>query len=172
MDYLWLLIVLLIAVAVIYGTYLTITTVAEKIFEKQRWEIRSKNVEITLPLRLQAYERMCIFLERISPNNLLLRTTVTATSAVELQEIVLMEIRNEYNHNVAQQLYMSQGAWEQVTAAMNETVAAINQAAAQVPAEAPAAELAKQIFAQIMGQEAQPVTRALGVLREEIRMLF
>lgn len=172
MDYLWPLVVLLIGVIGIYGIYLTISTIADKIFEKQKWEIRGKNIEITLPLRLQAYERMCIFLERITPNNLLLRVVPMVGSALELQQVLLKEIRDEYNHNVAQQLYMSPHAWEQLTNAMNETVAVINQASQEVSAEAPAAELAKKIFAAVIGQEKQPVYHAVQVLKEEIRTLF
>ena len=70
MEYYLILTVLILGAVVTFGMYLTITTVANKIFEKQRWDMRSKNIEITLPLRLQAYERMSLFLERISPNNL------------------------------------------------------------------------------------------------------
>ena len=172
MEYQMILIVLLLGAIVTFGIYMTITTVADKIFEKQKWDIRGKNIEITLPLRLQAYERMCLFLERITPSNLLLRLVPSAMSALELQQILLQEIRDEYNHNVAQQLYMSTNAWEQITNAMNETVAAINQAATDVPGEAPPAELAKKIFSQVIEKEVQPAAHALKVLKEEIRLVF
>ena len=172
MEYYLILTVLILGAVVTFGMYLTITTVANKIFEKQRWDMRSKNIEITLPLRLQAYERMCLFLERISPNNLLLRLVPSATSALELQKIVLHEVREEYNHNVAQQLYISTHAWEQIVNAMNETVAVVNQAAAEVSAEAPASDLAKKIFSHVIEKEIQPSTHALKVLKEEIRNVF
>lgn len=172
MEYYLILTVLILGAVVTFGMYLTITTVANKIFEKQRWDIRSQNIGITLPLRLQAYERMCLFLERITPNNLLLRLAPSATSALELQQIVLHEIREEYNHNVAQQLYISTHAWEQIVNAMNETVAVVNQAAAEVSAEAPASDLAKKIFSHVIEKEIQPSTHALKVLKEEIRNVF
>lgn len=172
MEYYLILTVLILGAVVTFGMYLTITTVANKIFEKQRWDMRSKNIGITLPLRLQAYERMCLFLERIAPNNLLLRLAPSATSALELQQIVLHEIREEYNHNVAQQLYISTHAWEQIVNAMNETVAVVNQAAAEVSAEAPASDLAKKIFSHVIEKEIQPSTHALKVLKEEIRNVF
>ncbi|MCF0073143.1 hypothetical protein LZD49_21875 [Dyadobacter sp. CY261] len=172
MEYIWVLTILILGVIVTFGIYLTITTVANKIFEKQRWDIRSKNIEITLPLRLQAYERMCLFLERITPNNLLLRLAPSAMSSLELQQIILHEIREEYNHNVAQQLYISSHAWEQIVNAMNETVAVINQAAAEVGGENPPADLAKKIFSYVIDKEVQPTTHALKVLKEEIRNVF
>lgn len=171
MEYVFLLAILVLGAVIIYGTYITVTTIADKIFENKKWELRNTNSGITLPLRLQAYERMCLF-ERITPGNLLLRLTPTAASTLELQQILLHDIREEYNHNVAQQLYMSAFAWEQITNAMNETVAVINQAAGEVSAEAPASELARKIFAQIIEKDDQPSATALKVLKEEIRSLF
>ena len=172
MNYELMLVILLLGAVITFGIYMTITTVSDKVFEKQKWDLRAKSTSITLPLRLQAYERLCLFLERISPNSLLLRLVPSAMSALELQQLLLQEIREEYNHNVAQQLYISTQAWEQVTNAMNETMAAINQAALEVSAEAPPAELAKKIFSQVIEKETQPVAHALKVLKEEIRQIF
>jgi thiaminase len=171
-EYQLILIILILGGIITYGIYLTITTVANKIFEKQKWDIRTKNIEITLPLRLQAYERMCLFLERITPNQLLLRLVPAAMSALELQQILLQEIREEYNHNVAQQLYISSHSWEQITNAMNEMVAVINQAALEVAPEAPPADLAKKIFSHVIEKEVQPAAHALKVLKEEVRTIF
>lgn len=172
MEFYPLIVVLLLGGIVTYGMYLTITTVAEKLFEKQRWDIRSKNIEITLPLRLQAFERMCLFLERITPGNLLLRLVGSAITAQELQHVILLEVREEYNHNLAQQIYISAAAWEQVTNAMNETVSIVNQASALVPAEAPATDLAKKILAHVIEKEIQPSTHALQFLKNEVQKVF
>ena len=172
MEYYILLTITLLGGAIIYGIYLTISTVAEKIFEKQKWDIRNKQTGITLPLRLQAYERMCLFLERISPSNLLIRLAPAASTSIELQQILLSDIREEYNHNVAQQMYMSNNAWEQITNAMNEIVADINNASAEIASDAPASDLAKKIFAHVIEKNVQPSSFALNVLKDEIRGLF
>lgn len=164
--------VMILGAIVTYGMYLTITTVADKVFEKQKFDIHSKNTEITLPLRLQAYERMCLFLERITPNNLLLRLVPSASNALELQQILLHEIREEFNHNLAQQIYISNEAWGHIVNAMNEIVSVINQAAAEVESDAPASELAKKIFAQVIQKEIQPTTHALVFLKQEIQGVF
>ncbi len=164
--------VLILGSIVTYGMYLTITTVAEKIFEKQRWDIKSKNTEITLPLRLQAYERMCLFLERITPGHLLLRLVASAENAQQLQSLLLHEIREEYNHNLAQQIYMSNDAWEQVSNAMNEIVSIVNQAAGIVSPEAPATDLAKKILSQVIEKDVQPSTHALKFLKSEVQTIF
>lgn len=172
MEYYVLLAFVLLGAAVVYGTYLTVTTIADKVLQKQKWDSRNKNIEIVLPLRLQAYERMSIFLERISPSSLLLRLTPNAGTALELQHILLSEIREEYNHNVAQQIYMSNNAWEQIGYAMNETIADINNAAAEVSPDAPAQDLGKKIFSLVIAREVQPTTHALTALKAEIREVF
>lgn len=172
MEYFLMLAVVVFGTIIIFGIYLTVTTVAEKVFTKQKFDARLKNIEITLPLRLQAYERMCLFLERISPNNLLLRLVPVASNALDLQQILLTDIREEYNHNVAQQMYMSSNAWDQINNAMNEIVADINNASTEVTADAPASDLAKKIFAQVIQKEVQPTSYALKVLKEEIREIF
>ena len=172
MEYTLILGVLAVGLVLTLALGVMLNSVADKFLEKQRIDVRSKNVNITLPLRLQAYERMCLFLERITPNNLLLRLAPSAMSALELQTIILHEIREEYNHNVAQQLYVSSHAWEQIVNAMNETVAIVNQAAAEVSPEAPAADLAKKVFSHVIEKEIQPSTHALKVLKEEIRNVF
>lgn len=167
-----LLIVLLLGSIMTFGMYLTITTVASKVFEKQKWDIVTRNVEITLPLRLQAYERMCLFLERITPGNLILRLVASAGSAQELQTLLLFEIREEYNHNLSQQIYMSNDAWEQVANAMNEVVSIINQSSGVVAPDAPATDLAKTILSQVIEKEIQPSTHALKFLKKEVQTLF
>lgn len=167
-----LLTIAIVALIVTFGLYITLTTLAEKFFEKQRWDIRSKNTEITLPLRLQAYERMCLFLERITPNHLLLRTSGSASNALEFQQILLQEIREEYNHNLAQQVYMSDQTWEEIKKAVNEVQSLINQAASEVQPDAPANDLAKKIFERVIQQEIQPCTHALKVAKAEIQRTF
>jgi hypothetical protein len=164
--------ILLVAVVVMSGLYLILTTLAEKFFEKQRWDFRSKNTEIILPLRLQAYERMCLFLERITPNQLLLRTSGSASNALEFQHILLREIREEFNHNLAQQVYISNDTWEQIKKAVNEVQSLINRAAAEVDQEAPASDLGRKIFEQVIQQDIQPCTHALRIVKEEVQQIF
>ena len=172
MEYYILLTIIILGAGIIYGVYLTITTVPDKAIEKQRWDLRGKQTDIILPIRLQAYERMCIFLERISPGSLLLRLVPAASNALELQQIMLNDIREEYNHNVAQQMYMSNNAWDKINNAMNEIVADINNASSEVTPEAPASDLAKKIFSNVIQKEIEPAAHALKVLKEEIRQIF
>src|SRR6187402_2039783 len=93
---------------VLYGMYVTVKLMLEREAEKQRVELKNRYASDVTPLRLQAYERMALFLERITPANLLLRLNGETSVALDLQQLLLREIREEYNHNVSQQIYMSQ----------------------------------------------------------------
>lgn len=172
MEFYSFIVVMLLGGIVTFGMYLTITTVASKVFDKQKYDLRFKNTEITLPLRLQAYERMCLYLERITPNNLLLRLVPGVQTALELQQVLLFEIREEFNHNLAQQVYISPEGWEHIANAMNEIVAIINQAAVEVEPQSPSSDLAKKILAQVIQKEVQPTTHALNFIKKEIQSVF
>lgn len=164
--------ILLPAAIVLYAMYLTVQAFLNKEFEKKLVDIKIRNTEVVLPVRLQAYERMCLFLERISPNNLILRLNNDMLSATELHHVLLSEIRDEYNHNVSQQVYMSDEAWNQVKSAMEETVSIINNAAGQVNSEGRSMDLAKAIFEIIIQQELDPAGKALKYVKDEIRQSF
>src|SRR4028119_1270098 len=110
--------ILLPAAAVLYAMYLTVKAFLNKDFDKRLVDIKIKNTELTLPLRLQAYERMCLFLERISPHNLVVRLNEPAYNAIQFHQKLLLEIREEYNHNLSQQVYMSDQSWTYVKNAM------------------------------------------------------
>jgi len=90
---------------VLYAMILVVKSFLDKEFQKKMIDIKTKNKETVLPIRLQAYERMCLFLERMAPNNLIPRIKSGKFSAREFHQIMLNEIREEYNHNVSQQVY-------------------------------------------------------------------
>jgi len=155
-----------------FGLYLTITSIAKNYFEKQQWDNRRRNSELIVPLRLQAYERMCLFLERITPDNLVVRLSGAAENAAEFHHMLLKEIREEYNHNLAQQLYMSHAAWGNIKKAMHDTVALINRAAEKAGKDASPTEMGRQIFQLIMENDEQATEKALKFLKEEIQAVF
>ena len=156
----------------LYGMYLTVKLLLEREADRHHNDVKQRYSETIIPIRLQAYERMVLFLERISPNNLLLRLGNTADTALELQQLLLRDIRDEYNHNLSQQVYMSQNAWDQVQQAMNDVTTLINQAAGETRPDMPAIELSKRIFERIIQRDRQPTADALRVVKEEIQAMF
>jgi hypothetical protein len=97
--------ILLPAALVLYAMYLTMKSVVARELVKANAEYKAKSSEHILPNRLQAFERMCLFLERLSPGNLVLRLNTVSMTARELQHLMIAEIREEFNHNLSQQIY-------------------------------------------------------------------
>src|ERR1041385_1171654 len=151
-----LLMILIPASVVLYAVYLLVRSFIVKEIELKKLEIRSRSIETVLPVRLQAYERMTLFLERTSPQNLLIRMNQPGITSREFQKLLLEEIRNEYNHNVSQQVYIGEEVWSVIKNAKEDVIININEAAQQVPADAPSIELAKRIFEVTMSKNVDP----------------
>lgn len=164
--------ILLPALAVLYAMYITVKSFLDKQLEHKVLDIKAKHKETTLPLRLQAYERMCLFLERITPNNLLVRLNDSNYTAKEFQQIMIADIREEFNHNLSQQLYMSDKAWEMVTAAKEDVLSTIHMASKELNENAKSVDLAKKIFDLMLQKENDQVQTALKVVKDEIRVLL
>ena len=164
--------ILIPAAAVLYGMYLTVQTFLQKQFEQKQLELKQKNIEIITPIRLQAYERMTLFLERITPDNLLLRLGNADIQVIDYQRLILHEIREEFNHNLSQQIYMSHQAWEKTRQAMNVVVALVNTSAIAISPDAPALNLSKKIFETVITENKQPTAEALKFLKEEVQGIF
>lgn len=164
--------IVLPAALLLYAMYLTVRSFLNKQTEEKWLEIRNKNSETMLPLRVQAYERMCLFLERINPGNLIMRLNAPEYNAKEFQQLLLREIREEYNHNLAQQIYMSNEVWGAVMNAKEEIVMSINQAAEALTEEDRSIVLAKRVFEQMATRKVDVVDFAIKSLKEEVRTLF
>ncbi|CAH0997369.1 hypothetical protein EMA8858_03501 [Emticicia aquatica] len=164
--------ILIPSAAVLYGMYLTVQTFLEKQFEQKQLEVKQKNTELVTPIRLQAYERMTLFLERITPNNLLIRINNMDIQAIDYQRLILQEIREEFNHNLSQQVYMSHEAWEKIRKAMNDVVALVNTSATEIDSNSASINLSKKIFEKVISENQQPTMEALKFLKEEIQTMF
>ena len=133
---------------------------------------RSEDQKILLPLRLQAYERIVLFLERISPNNILMRLNKPDMTAIELQSVLVKTIREEFEYNLSQQIYISSTAWEMVKNAKEETIKMINIAAGKSNEEAPSANLVRNIFELALGTGKLPVDSAIDEIKKEIQRIL
>lgn len=137
---------------------------------KQQWSLEAKRQ--TLPLRLQAYERMTLLMERISPEALLMRTSPGEASSGLYSQMLLEEISVEWNHNLSQQIYLSQDAWNAVRTARGQVAELIAACAGHVHADTPASELTRVILASLLELDTHPTRQALDILREEAFQLF
>lgn len=172
MDLNSLLAILISVLIVTAGTYYSITALGKSFVGRKHGELRLANHQLTMPLRLQAYERMALFLERVAPNNLILRVAPSATTAAELHQLLLREIREEFNHNLAQQIYIGSDTWEVIRNAKEEIVTLVNLSAQEVAADGSATDLARQIMKRVIEQETLAVSAALQVVKNEVQALF
>jgi hypothetical protein len=131
-----------------------------------------KNSYDATPVRLQAYERLLLLLERIGVNNLVMRTYQEGTSANKLREDLQRSIRSEFDHNLTQQLYVSEEAWDLIRKAKEEMVKFINTEAEKLEENASALELSKALFDRASQVETMPTTAAAEYLKQEARQLF
>lgn len=113
--------------------------------ERQNKPVKEKN-----PLQLQAYERLTLFAERIKLENLISRLYVNGMSARDMQAALQLSIKDEYEHNITQQIYVNPDIWTAVTKMKEQNLFIINQLAAMLPSNANAMDLNKRILDLVM----------------------
>ena len=164
--------ILIPASLVLYAVYLMVRSFIQREIDLKKLEVRTRSIETILPARLQAYERMALFLERISPQNLLIRLNAPGYAARDFQKLLLDEIRNEYNHNVSQQVYMGEEVWNQIRNAKEDLIILINEASSRVTIDSTSIDLSKKIFEMVMDKKVDPIGHALSELKKEIQQVF
>lgn len=146
---------------------------AEKEEAKQQVLIRSEMLKQHLPLKLGAYERAVLFLERITPSSLLPRhTNGEGRSAEQFHAELIQDIRIEFEHNLAQQIYISHHAWAALVQAKEEIINLINQAKKELNEQANGLDLSKKIITKISVSKSIPTHKATFVLKSDIHELF
>jgi len=106
----------------------------------------------TQPLQLAAYERLVILADRIAIPNLISRSNQSGFSKAEMQQLLTQTIKQEYEHNLSQQIYVSADAWEAVRSLKDQNIHLINQVASVLPAEANGLDLNKKILDFVLNQ--------------------
>jgi hypothetical protein len=122
-----------------------------------------------LPIQTQAYERLILFLERIHPERLVFRVNKPGMSARLMQAEILKLIREEFDHNLAQQLYISNDAWNAVKAAREETFKILNHAAEKTDSNASSFDFSTAIIETVDKLEKIPTEVAVNILKAEFR---
>ncbi|MCP9764392.1 DUF7935 family protein [Lacihabitans soyangensis] len=128
--------------------------------------------EIAFPLRLQAYERLALFLERIKPENIFTRLNYNDLTVEDLQGAVIPEIKKELNHNIAQQIYIEPAIWDKIVMAANTTASDLNQ---QILAHKNLGNSRDVVLQILKNQEllcSQTINSVLGDLKADIQKYF
>lgn len=170
--FLTVLIVLVAAGSVFAATFFVVKEFFANEEKKRGAEIKAGNQTIVIPARLQAYERVILLLERIAPQSLIMRTHKNGMSARLLQSELVRSIRNEYEHNISQQLYLSANSWEYVKSAKEETIKIINIAATKIPESGNGLDLSQKIFEIGAQLKKLPTDIAIEQVRKEFSQQF
>ena len=120
---------------------------------------RRETLKVVTPIRLQAYERMALFLERIAPNSLVLRCYQPGMDLKLLQGVMTKNIRDEWEHNLSQQVYLSEDTWIHIREAKEEMINLVNASAVTLTDTTDPTRLAANIFAS--AAQRSPVDEAL-----------
>ncbi len=133
---------------------------------------KSLENETILPLKLQAYERLILFLERINPANLVVREIEPGLNASQFHKKLLNTIREEYEHNITQQIYVSDSVWNLVRRAKEEVMTLINESMKKVTPDEPAVKLGEMILSGIFEEDKDPVAQAIAAIKKEMQITF
>ena len=131
---------------------------------------RRETLKVVTPIRLQAYERMALFLERISPDSLVLRCYQPGMDLKLLQGVMTKNIRDEWEHNLSQQVYLDPATWARIRESKDEMINLVNSSAVTLTDTDDPTRLAASIFAS--AAKHLPTDKALEELHKEINELF
>lgn len=149
-----------------------IRSASEKESRSVTVELKKQRQEFFLPSRVDAYQRLTLLMERVHPSSLVMRLHNPGVLAKTLQADFLQSIREEFEHNVAQQLFVSGESWQLVKNAKEETIKIINLAASQLQPTATGMDLSTKIFELVAEIGKLPSEIAIEYLKKELQELF
>jgi hypothetical protein len=160
------------ALIVFFTSWVLIRNMIKNDQDKRKHELILQNSRTVTPIKLQAYERIVLFLERISLESLLVRVSSSDMTASQLHTTLLSTIRSEFEHNMSQQIYMSQQAWEVVRNARSNMIKIINSEAEKMAAGSSSMALSRQLLEKVMEMEKEPTRAAIDYIKGEISRMI
>ncbi len=136
---------------------------------RRRYLLHKESQKSILPIRLQAYERMALFLERISIPSLVVRIAPKSTKKNEYESLLISNIEKEFDHNLSQQIYITEDCWNIIKAAKSATIQSIRKAAMS---ETDTADKLREDILNHTMDKSSPSTTALSYIKKEIRELW
>lgn len=165
--------IILPAGAVFAAAYFLVNRFIGNEQNRREFELKKAAQSLVTPVKIQAYERIVIFLERIHPNTLVVRVNKHGMTAQVLHQELIKAIKSEYDHNLSQQIYMSHNAWELVKNSKEEVLKLINISATKVPHDANSNDLAMMVLNITSNLDKRlPSEIALEYVKKEISQIF
>jgi len=143
--------IIILAVAAGYGVLYSIMVLTKK--DKKEKKVTKANSAINAQVQLQAYERLILLVDRIALPNLIARLGKEAMSAREMQQLLVQNIREEFDYNITQQIYVTPDAWGAVKNLKEQNMLIINQFANTLPPNATGLDLNKLLLQFLMNDK-------------------
>ena len=137
---------------------------------RRRYLVQKEAQNNLLPMRMQAYERLSLLLERIDPNKLLIRVKPFSDSIEKYEALLIQNIEQEFEHNVTQQIYVTPECWNLINAAKNATIHIIRQAV--MHEKTGDADGLREFLLRNFMEEVTPSQKALAYIKKEVGELF
>lgn len=135
-------------------------------------EMNKDIIASKIPIKLQAYERLILFCERIKLSNLVMRLRTNNMTNQQLQDSILISVQKEYEHNLVQQLYTSKNLWRIIELAKDETLNAVASAMNELDANQNASQLSNLLMGQGHQRQNDPVELAINAVKEEAKLIL
>ena len=140
--------------------------------ERRLWELKRNTQKEITPLRLRAYERLTLLLERTVPEQMLAETDYSTMTVSELEQRLLLTVRREWEHNMSQQIYVSDDLWNKIMQARDEMGAFVHTMALQMPSDGTTRDYAHVLMTAYRQNGTTPHQIALEALKNEVRTLW
>lgn len=172
------LLIILIVAVMIFGFWLIQYSQFRNEEKKRQWELKRESQKSVSPIRLRAYERLALLLERTTPEHMLMELNnkqpeaLGAWTVPQLQQYLLQTVRMEFDHNQSQQVYVSEDVWSLIVDARNQMAVFITTMAGQLPKDADAMTYAKTLLTAYRSNGTTPSDKALEELKQEAKSLM
>ena len=160
------------SLVVLLATWLVMHSLFRNEEQKRLWELKKLSQKEISPIRMRAYERLALLLERTTPDHMLVDMPLAEMSVLQVQQRLMEIVRTEYDHNLSQQIYVSDEVWDLIIAAKEQMLAFVNSMAQQIPAGSTALDYAKVLITAYSASGETANERALQALKDEARTLI
>ncbi len=160
------------ALIVFMTVYFLIRNYTDSQLKMKTMEMRKKNSDQTLPLKMQAYERLAVFCDRISIPNLIARLRTNNMTTSELRNTMMIVVKQEFDHNVAQQIYISDKLWEIISLAKDQTLSLISESFNDISEGSNASVFADKILDLSGRLKLVPSEHAKAAIHQEVAILL
>lgn len=160
------------ALLVLLATWLVMWKLLREEHLKRDHELKRNTQKEITPIRLRGYERLALLLERTTPEAMLRDLDVQTLNAQQISTLLVQRVRQEYDHNLSQQIYVSDAAWDAIIEAREQMVMFLSTTARQFPADADGLQVAQLMLTAYAQNGETPNQKALQILKDEVRGLY